>query len=250
METVSNGWKANQEQNLTSEAFIDIEFDIADPAGYDDATILNNGNASFSDSSNILNRKVNVPVKYATLERNLFLLDKSLVIPPSLNRSGFVSSFLSRNDLSFSTNPTLTISFSSGHYQVIKQMSITWGNAYGNEFAREFKVYVTSISGVETLISHVTNNTFVTSVIKEEISQYTRIRIVVIKWSLPQRRARISNVFLGVPLAFDRTNIVKYNSHRIVNPLLDISSIQEITFSVDMLMGSLIQIILIVISLT
>lgn len=238
MESVSEAWKENQKRTLTTQAYISISFDLDDPKGYSDGTVSDNGKASFADNAGILLKSPIAPTKVGTFERNLFVLDGTLSVPKSSYssddvRRGYVGSALSNADGTFSTSPQVIISFASVHSQRITGMTIKFGESYENEYPISFSLYATE-NGSEVLIEAVTNNASSTwSIEGISVSDYSRLRLVFFKWSLPNRRARLSNIFLGVKMNYYREQLTSYSETRKSDPLLASLPSFGVSFSVD-----------------
>ena len=83
MQKVSQEWKDNQNELLTSESFVELSLKLTDPDAYEDATAEHNGSVYFSDEADYVVSEVDKNVNpHATLERNLWVLDGSREILP------------------------------------------------------------------------------------------------------------------------------------------------------------------------
>ena len=88
MQLTSQAWKDAQKQTLVPEAFVEISIKIADPEAQEDATVSPNGAESFATPQEIMGENV-APVKYATLEPGLWILDGTYrIVGSDLTPSG------------------------------------------------------------------------------------------------------------------------------------------------------------------
>ena len=144
MQTVSQAWKDEQEKKIiTSESLVEISLNVGDPEAQADASTSDNGHTNYSNVEQIADETVKEPIKYATLETNLWALDGSLKILPDsapYGNNGYIGDLLSGADGTFTgAIPTITISFSKVYATTIPGITITWGEAY-NEWATEYRV--------------------------------------------------------------------------------------------------------------
>lgn len=82
MQKVSQGWKDNQNELLTSESQVEILLTLTDPDAYKDASAEDNGAIYISDTEQTVSEVDKEIIPYATLEQNLWLLDGSRAIIP------------------------------------------------------------------------------------------------------------------------------------------------------------------------
>lgn len=238
MQSVSEAWKRNQERNLTSQAYISISFDLDDPKGYSDGVPSDNGHTPYADDAGILLKSPTAPLKVGDFERSQFLLDGSFSVPKSSYastdaRRGYVSSVLSSSDGSFPSYPAIYMNFSSVHSQRITGMTVKFTENMDDEFPISFAVYATE-NGVDTLIASVTDNSSPTwSIDGILVTAYSKLWIVFRKWSLPNRRARLSNIFLGIKMNFFRDQLTSYSEKRKSDPLEASVPSLSVSFSID-----------------
>ena len=238
MQTVSQDWKDNQNKTLVSESDVEISLKLTDPDASEDATPDDNGHLFYSDVDYVVMDGEKNVRPYATLERNLWLLDGSREILPDNNYGtvGYIGSEFSKITKLFSKNPVVNITFSQVHLNVIQGITIRWSE-FLNEYAEEF--VVTAYNG-ETVVATktVTDNNAVLSVVQVDIADYDRITIEIIKWSLPYRRARMDEIFLGILHIYNKKSIFSYNHSQSVSPISAELPKAEVSFSVDNLDGS------------
>lgn len=240
MQSVSQAWKQEQDKTLvTAESFVDLTIVVGDPSAKPDATVSDNGHDEISNTAGVKDSKEELPVKYATLERNLWVLDgtfKGVPNGPPYGDNGYVGNVLSGADGTYTTIPTITISFSGVHQAVIPGLTITWGSAYDGEFADTYKIsWYNGSTQIGT--NTVSDNHDLVSVFTADISGYNKIVIQVLKWSKPSRRARISKIVIGIERSYSKRDIFKYAHTMFVNPLSAELPKSEITFEVANLNG-------------
>jgi len=219
MQPVSANWMNNQKQTLVEESFVEVSYDIADPDALADASASDNGSIYIANTPQIVSEVAKDIVPYATLERNIWLLDGSRKIIPESDYgdTGYVSDNLSTESCGFDKIPIVEISFTEIHAPIIPGITITWGDAY-NEYAENFRV--TAYNGA-TLVAekNVIDNKSVMSVVELDIENYDLIRIEVLKWCLPYHRARISNIFVGINKIYTKTDLMEFEHLQEVDPL-------------------------------
>ena len=219
MQPVSANWLNNQKQTLVEESFVEVSYDFADPDALADASASDNGSIYIANTPQIVSGVAKDIVPYATLERNIWLLDGSRKIIPESDYgdTGYVSDILSNETCGFDKIPIVEISFTEVHAPVISGITITWGDAY-NEYAENFRV--TAYNGA-TLVAEKTviDNKSVISIVELDIENYDLIRIEILKWCLPYHRARISNVFIGINRIYTKTDLLEFEHLQEVDPL-------------------------------
>jgi hypothetical protein len=219
MQPVSANWLNNQKQTLVEESFVEVSYDIADPDALADASASDNGSIYIANTPQVVSEVAKDIVPYATLERNIWLLDGSRKIIPESDYgdTGYVSDNLSTESCGFDKIPIVEISFTEIHAPIIPGITITWGDAY-NEYAENFRV--TAYNG-PTLVAekNVIDNKSVMSVVELDIENYDLIRIEILKWCLPYHRARISNIFVGINKIYTKTDLMEFEHSQEVDPL-------------------------------
>lgn len=219
MQTVSESWKAIENQQLVNEAFVDIELDVTDPDAVEDATASDNGAIYISDTADVANGVDKQAIPYATLEQNIWVLDGSNTFIPKNNYGeiGYISSELSNAYGIYTNTPVLTLSFSETHTKLLAGLTIVWGEAYG-EYAESFVVTVSN-NGSVVLQQRIDGNKSVRSIIDADIQTYDEIQVEVIKWCLPYRRARILEFFIGINKIYTKSDLMSYEHEMEVSPI-------------------------------
>jgi hypothetical protein len=234
MQKISNEWKANQNQPLTNEGFVEVVLKIADPDAIADASSSDNGASYLSDSSKVVREIEKNADPYLTLEQNMWLLDGSRKTIPKVadNDNGYIGDILSGEKGGFTDkSPTLSITFTKTHRNIIPAITITWGKVYG-EFAEDF-VVIAYDGDIEVAHKEVTGNKKVTSVVEVDIVNYDRIDIIVLRWCLPCRRARIEEVFVGMSKVYTKSELFGFSSSQTIDPISTSLPKSEVSFSID-----------------
>lgn len=234
MQTVSQSWKNVHKQTLLNESFVEVSLDIADPKAIEDASAKDNGAVYISNTSETVS-EVDTPDRpYGTLEQNKWLLNGQRKSIPESNYldSGYVGDVLSNEECVFSNKiPTITIEFDEVHTQIIPGVTITWGTAY-DEFAEHF--IVTAYNG-DTVVARkdVIDNKSVTSILSMDIANYNRITIQILTWCLPNCRARVDEIFLGLHKIYSKRDLMSFHHNQTVDPISTSLPKMEIKFSID-----------------
>lgn len=222
METVSAAWSAAQKKRvITDPALLEISIVVTDPEAQAAASSSATNEEIFSDAETLVERDVNSPVRYATLEHNIWALDgnfQTLPSSPPYGENGYVGFVLSGDDGVFEAPPSITITFGKVFTTFLEGITIAWGTAYDNEYADSFAI--TAYNGSQVVSQKtVTGNREQTSVVFGEISNYDSIVITISKWSLPHRRARIESIIVGVEHRYQRSDVISYKHTRSVDML-------------------------------
>ena len=238
MQNVSQKWKDNQEQYLVGESYVEVILNVGDPESQEDASDSDNGSDEISNTPQIVDGTDKNVLPYASLELNSWLLSSNRIIlpdAPPYGDTGYIGDVLSGDDGSFSSIPTITISFSKLFTSVIPGITIDWGTAYG-EYADSF--IVTAYSGEAVSASTtVTGNRNVSSVVNLDIEEYDKIVIQITRWCLPHHRARISNILVGIKQTYSKTELMNYSHTIEVDPVSAALPTIEIEFSISNLNG-------------
>ena len=234
MQTVSQSWKNVHKQTLLNESYVEVSLDIADPDALADASPIDNGAVYISDIAEAVS-EINTPaIPYGTLEQNSWLLDGNRKSIPSENYvdGGYVGDVLSNAECVYDTKiPTITINFSRVFTNIIPGITIVWGTAY-NEFAEHF--VITAYNGdVVVAEKEIMDNKSVTSIVNMDIANYNRIVIQILRWCLPNHRARIDEIFVGLRKIYSKTDLMSYSHRQTVDPISTSLPKMEIQFSID-----------------
>ena len=239
MQTVSNGWKQNQENTLLSEGFVEVSIDIADPDALADASSTDNGATYLSTTPQVVKEGDRNIAPYATLEQNMWVLDggRKAIPKSSFGDGGYIGDVICDPSGIFRDKiPVITVSFTETHSNLIPGVTITWSETYG-ECARDF--VVTAYNGTSVVAKkEVRGNTDLKSVVQMDIIDYNRIEIAVWKWCLPFHRARIEEIFVGINKVYDKSDLFNYSHDQSVDPVSSSLPKAEVSFSVNNVDGS------------
>lgn len=212
-----------------------VTFDITDVSAYDDVSSVDSTTqTSFTDRSQISNKRRDPNYKLATFEDGLFSLDGTVTFPeeePANNgETGFVSDDLCNGDSVWAINPSLTVNFNTNHSSA--GITITFDSLL-NEYAVDFDVLAYNDLGQLIDSVSITNNTQVTLQALGQLYNYRSLVVTVKKWSKPYRRARILEVDFGIVRVYDDNGLIRLG----LTEDLDLTSGQipsaEFTFEVD-----------------
>lgn len=238
MQTVSQAWKDAQKQTLVPESFVEVSLNVGDPEAQEDAVASDNGHEEYSNTAQVADETVKTAIRYATNEKDLWLLDGSFLILPDAplwGNNGYIGSALSDGNGAYAAVPTITISFSKVFQALIPGVTITWATAYG-EWAESFRV--TAYNGTTVVAAaSIENNSELTNVVPMDIKGYNKIVIEVLKWCKPYRRARIESVLIGIEKIYTKAQLMAYEHSMEVDPLSASLPKAEIKFEISNLNG-------------
>jgi len=220
VQTVSAGWKENQQKTLVNESFIEIQLGLTDPEAVESAVPIATDVAPFAHLDQVVSRTVRNITPYATLERNLWVLDGSKKIFPTTNfvDTSYVGNVLSNSDCTFTSNPVVELTFPRVFYSYLPGLIIVWDMAHG-DYAVDFKItlYKEGAKGSEKLV---TGNDTLRTVVDMDINEYDKIVVEILKWSSPRRRARIARIHLGKSIIYEKGDLFTTLTHsQEVDPL-------------------------------
>lgn len=234
MQSVSAGWKENQQKTLVNESFIEIQLGLTDPEAVESAVPVATDLAPFAHLDQVVSRGVRNITPYATLERNLWVLDGSKRILPTTNfvDTSYVGNMLSNSDCTFPSNPVVELTFPRVFYSYLPGLIIIWDTAHG-DYAVDFKItlYKEGVKGSEKLV---TGNDTTRTVVDMDINEYDKIVVEILKWSSPRRRARIARIHLGQSITYGKGELFGTFTHtQEVDPLSAKMPKMSLKFSVD-----------------
>ena len=238
MQEVSQAWKEIQKRNFVSESYVEITLNIGDPESQADGIPSSNGEMAFSDVTTLVNGIERIPLPYATLEKNLWRLNGSMMLLPDegpYENQGYVGDALCNEAGVFDgVLPTITLSFSKVFTALIPGITITWATAY-DEYATKLRITAYA-EGVQTYQSEFENSNM-TTVVPADIDHYDQITIEVLEWVRGCRRARTESVVIGIEKTYRKAEIMSYSHESMVDPLSFSLPKSEITFELKNLYG-------------
>lgn len=227
-------WKDIHKRALLNESFVEVSLEVTDPDALADAEAEDNGAIYTSNSSPVADSVERTTHPYCTLEQNLWCLDGGRkAIPESdFMDDTYTSDVLSDETCVFSSKrPTVTIAFDEVHNKLIPGLSITWSETY-NECADTFEIIVYKEGNV-VVTKEVTGNKSIKTLVLFDVVDYDRIEVVIKKWCLPNRRARVEAILLGLNKVYGKGELFSYSHSQHVDPLSTSLPKSEIKFSVD-----------------
>ena len=234
MQSVSAGWKENQQQTLVSESFIEIQLGLTDPEAVESVVPIATDLAPFAHLDQVVSRGVRNITPYATLERNLWVLDGSKRILPTTNfvDTSYVGNLLSNSDCTFTSNPVVELTFPRVFNSYLPGLIIIWDMAHG-DYAVDFKITLYK-EGTKSSEKLVTGNDTVRTVVNMDINEYDKIVFEILKWSSPRRRARIARIHLGLSITYEKGDLFGTFTHsQEVDPLSAKMPKMSLKFSIN-----------------
>jgi len=234
VQSVSAGWKENQQQTLVSESFIEIQLGLTDPEAVESVVPIATDLAPFAHLDQVVSRGVRNITPYATLERNLWVLDGSKRILPTTNfvDTSYVGNLLSNSDCTFTSNPVVELTFPRVFNSYLPGLIIIWDMAHG-DYAVDFKITLYK-EGTKSSEKLVTGNDTVRTVVNMDINEYDKIVFEILKWSSPRRRARIARIHLGLSITYEKGDLFGTFTHsQEVDPLSAKMPKMSLKFSIN-----------------
>lgn len=236
MQTVAREqeWKEIHERALLNETFVEVSLEITDPDALADAEAEDNGGIYTSQSAPVTKTGDRTTHPYCTLEQNLWCLDGSRRVIPESNFEDdtYTSDVLSDETCVFSSKrPTISICFDETHNKLIPGVTITWSKTY-NEYADTFEIIVYK-EGDIIITKEVTGNKSIETMVLFDFIDYDRVEVIIKKWCLPYRRARVEAIILGLSKVYGKGDLFSYSHKQHVDPISTSLPKSEITFSVD-----------------
>lgn len=233
MIAVSNSWKAAHTGTLVPVSDIRIEYNVTDPGVQDEAVSTATNEEVYSSAADVVQEEALNEPRYATLEHNLWVLNKTRIALPEtiVSVDGFVSRNMSNANGVFTEVPTITISFSQVHNNNIPGISVTWSKAY-EEYATRFRITVYRGSTVVKTIL-VEDNRSVTHNVWETISGYDKIKLEILEWCKPYRRARLMEVLMGIKQVYTKADLMGFSHEQTADLLSGSLPKNSIVFELD-----------------
>ena len=172
--------------------------DISDPdmviTGVEASSI-----APWSNEESLYDKETDPPVRYATLERNRWLLDGTFSIFPDsydVSDAGYALNELSGDDGNFSNPQTTTLNLSET--DILQAFSVFFSSNVEDGVPDTFTVEV--IQGTTAYFSKTVTGNRESALSFDGFTVYNpdKITISVTKWSLPGRRVRMVEIIPGV----------------------------------------------------
>lgn len=231
MLSVSAAYQTDMAKMQRNRSFMRVLLQIFNVAAEASAEVSSNGQMEFS-STDIIGESHIEPVNYATLENRRFVLDGTQTPVPDeapYPYGGFISSAISDSSGAWATPPTLTLEFPEDYG--FAGLTFTFDDFLG-EWVSAMQLTFTRLDGGQVWQGTVYPNAAVWE-FKIKIGGAAKITIQCLKSSKPGRRARISDLRLGVERLFDNTRISDSTMTQDVDPMA--RRLPTETFSVSIL---------------
>lgn len=172
--------------------------DISDPdmviTGVEASSI-----APWSNEESLYDKETDPPVRYATLERNRWLLDGTFSIFPDsydVSDAGYALNELSGDDGSFLNPQTVVLNLSET--DILQAFSVFFSSNVEDGVPDTFTVEV--IQGTTAYFSKTVTGNLESAISFDGFTVYNpdKIAVSVTKWSLPGRRVRMVEIIPGV----------------------------------------------------
>lgn len=230
MEHPSQAWLDKFNDTLVPEEFVEISYNSTEPGVQEDATASATAQVPFGNIENTTKEPDRVLTKYATGETNLHVLDGSFrLLPDSVPYAD--AGFISQTLVSDSSHPRIILSFGSVHTRAVPGLTVVWSSMM-NEWAAKFKLTAYKGTAVVSTIT-VSNNRSVYSETEWEIYGYDSIAIDILEWSIPNRRARIEWIMVGLHKVYSKKDLVSYTHTSSRDPISAQLPKDSIEFSLD-----------------
>lgn len=240
MQKVSDAWKAAQRELLAPPSEVEISMNIGDPDAQAGASTSDNGQTVFSDSSIVGDETEKFPVRYATLEKNFWLLDGSFKLLPDAGPyglNGYVGSYIADDNAEYSVYPTITVQFDKVYTSILPGLTMIWGDAYSDVDEYPTSYRVTVYNGSSVVFTETASNASNKTVFSRDISGYDKITIELLAWSHPGRRPRLKSLIVGVERTYTKADMKSFGHSMFVDPLSAELPKAEITFELFNLEG-------------
>lgn len=232
MEIVSQAWKDAQQLDLLPENFLKITYRVTEPGVNDTHNVETNGASEISNMEDLSNAEG--MLKYATLEPGIWLLDGSCFLLPDEAPYGdnkFVSSEFCDDNGYFAVNPIITLLWGSVHSSIIPGITVQWSKLF-DEYPIECIIRVMNDDTVINTFENTENDSAI-NVIMTDIQNFNKIEIEIVRWNIPNHRARMEQLFVGIIKNYSKDDIMSFSSMDSIDILSGELPEQSITFAVD-----------------
>ena len=188
-----------------------VTFDISDVTARGDISDISTTTESIiSNKQQLINQKREQSINIATWEPNRFKLDGSFSFADdnmaNNGELGFASDNLCGENGIFQLEPTLTFTFNDIH----SSMGITLTfDVFNDEYATDFTINAYDELNNLILSKDVIDNDKPQVAIIGQFYQYSKIEVIIKKWSKPFRRCRVAEVDFGVVRVYTDDNLIK-----------------------------------------
>ena len=211
MQQVTEKWKTEPRKHLRPESYIELKYSVTDPTAQADAKASADSEWEHSKVSTLTDEQDRTFITYPTLERNSWLLDGTRIFYDANTEFGYVSDNLSNADGTFTVRPTITLAFSKVHENLIPGITLTFSTAF-EEFATDY--IIRAYNGeTMTVEKTVTGNRSVSAIADVDITNFNKIVIEIVKWCLPNRRARLESIEVGITQTYTKDDLISFDNN-------------------------------------
>lgn len=202
MQNVTAEWKAVNQRFLLPETFVEVSCRVPD-VDYEISSVSATDEAPFSATDLVASEGSAAIPHYATMERNIWVLDGSRGIIPDLSPN-LTPGYVSDDD----SGASVTIALPSVINSSFPGITVTWSNEFA-EYPTSFNVVAKNGDSVVASTT-VTNNQDTKVLVDIEISGFDNITVEPVEWCLPHRRVRLEKIALGHAITFNKGDLVSY----------------------------------------
>lgn len=221
MQIVSNAWDRASRETLLPEMMVELTYQVTDPGIHEEAAVSGVNANSNSRISNLLSDPSDTERKYGTLGWNAWGLDGSFnYYDSSYRQDSFMGGYYSQADTPTwvdGYNPQIILTFSELREGVLPGLRITWSKAF-NEWATSFSVTAYRGNSIVATTT-VTDNRSIVSEVELTMTNYNRIVISILEWSVPHGMARCSEIYMGSTSVFLKDDLLGYTHSQSVDLL-------------------------------
>ena len=201
MQAVTAEWKNINQRFLLPEAFVEISCRIPDVAY--EASVSATNAASFSANDLVASDGTAAIPHYATLERNIWLLDGTRGILPDATPN-LTPGYVSQDD----SGASVTMTLASASEASIPGITVTWSNEFF-EHPTSFNV-IAKAGDTVVASTTITENQEDKVLVELDASGFDSITVEPLDWCLPDRRVRLEKIVLGHDITFNKGDLVNY----------------------------------------
>lgn len=212
-----------------------VTFDVSDVTADEDLnSIVTTPEFYLSDKQQLMDKTRELSYKIATWEKDRFKLDGSFTFADEDKTKhiemGYCSNELCDANGVFTSYPTITFNYNNPHSTI--GLTITF-DALLEEYAKDFSVVAYNSNNEIVGTVDVVNNEKSQIIPIGQLYQYTKIQIVIKKWSKPFRRARVMEVDFGIIKVYDGSNLIKASMIEELDLISSTLPSAEFKFTVD-----------------
>ncbi len=229
-QAVSAQWLNEFNNTILDKSYVKLSISVSNPEADADVTVADDGHEYYANTPQVVDEIEDVYEKFSTLEPNIWVLDgSSKHLPNSGYNSGYVAD-------DFTLPKTVTLNYTQVFTKLIKGITITWSEAY-NEYATAFDI---NVYNGTTLVANesITGNTDIVSVVEFDINNYDKIEIVINEWCLPDRRARIEDILVGIRKSYKDSELISHVHESDADLALGKLPTNKIKYVIDNIDGS------------